>query len=131
MLVSVGDGEDNIHIGVQASYTLRREILRRRKTNAVRARLERGLAEQGLAPTIGVSTSVANVAPVVAVDTMPGWLQPFATYQPVSVAVDAMRSLMLGGQFHDPAKVVGSLAWSVGIVAVFAPLAVRVYRRTA
>jgi hypothetical protein len=37
---------------------------------------------------------------------------------------------MLGGQFHDPARVAGSLAWSVGIVAVFAPLAVRVYRRS-
>jgi hypothetical protein len=38
---------------------------------------------------------------------------------------------MLGGQFHDTSKVLGSLAWSIGIVAVFAPLAVRVYRRTA
>jgi hypothetical protein len=37
---------------------------------------------------------------------------------------------MLGGQFHDPARVVASLAWSIGIVAVFAPVAVRVYRRT-
>ena len=78
-----------------------------------------------LAPLVFASSAF------VAVDTMPGWLQPFATYQPVSMAVDAVRSLMLGGQFHDPAKVLGSLAWSIGIVAVFAPLAVRVYRRTA
>ena len=78
-----------------------------------------------LAPLVFASSAF------VAVDTMPGWLQPFATYQPVSVAVDAVRSLMLGGQFHDPAKVAGSLAWSIGIVAVFAPLAVRVYRRAA
>jgi ABC transporter DrrB family efflux protein len=78
-----------------------------------------------LAPLVFVSSAF------VAIDTMPGWMQPFATYQPVSVAVDAVRSLMLGGQFHDPAKVLGSLAWSVGIVAVFAPLAVAVYRRTA
>jgi ABC transporter DrrB family efflux protein len=78
-----------------------------------------------LAPLVFASSAF------VAVDTMPGWLQPFARYQPVSVAVDAVRSLMLGGQFHDPAKVAGSLAWSIGIVAVFAPLAVRVYRRTA
>ena len=78
-----------------------------------------------LAPLVFASSAF------VAVDTMPGWLQPFATYQPVSMAVDAVRSLMLGGQFHDTAKVLGSLAWSIGIVAVFAPLAVRVYRRTA
>ena len=78
-----------------------------------------------LAPLVFASSAF------VAVDTMPGWLQGFATYQPVSIAVDAVQSLMLGGQFHDPGRVVASLAWSVGIVAVFAPLAVRVYRRTA
>ena len=78
-----------------------------------------------LAPLVFVSSAF------VAIDTMPGWMQPFAKYQPVSVAVDAVRSLMLGGQFHDTSKVLGSLAWSTGIVAVFAPLAVRVYRRTA
>jgi ABC transporter DrrB family efflux protein len=77
-----------------------------------------------LAPLVFVSSAF------VAIDTMPGWLQPFAKYQPVSIAVDAVRSLVLGGQFHDPGKVLGSLAWSVGIVALFAPLAVRVYRRT-
>jgi ABC-2 type transport system permease protein/oleandomycin transport system permease protein len=77
-----------------------------------------------LAPLVFVSSAF------VAIDTMPGWMQPFAKYQPVSIAVDAVRSLMLGGQFHDPGKVLASLAWSVGIVAVFAPLAVRVYRRT-
>ena len=77
-----------------------------------------------LAPLVFVSSAF------VAIDTMPGWLQPFAEYQPVSIAVDAVRSLVLGGQFHDSGKVLASLAWSVGIVAVFAPLAVRVYRRT-
>jgi ABC-2 type transport system permease protein/oleandomycin transport system permease protein len=78
-----------------------------------------------LAPLVFASSAF------VAVDSMPSWLQGFATYQPVSIAIDAVRSLMLGGQFQDPAKVLGSLAWSFGIVAVFAPLAVRVYRRTA
>jgi ABC-type multidrug transport system permease subunit len=78
-----------------------------------------------LAPLVFVSSAF------VAVDSMPGWLQPFAKYQPVSIAVDAVRSLMLGGQFHDPSKVLASIAWSVGIVAVFAPWAVRVYRRKA
>ena len=78
-----------------------------------------------LAPLVFVSSAF------VAVDTMPGWLQPFARYQPVSVAIDAVRSLMLGGQFHDPGRVLGSLLWSTAIVAVFAPLAVRTYRHRA
>jgi ABC-2 type transport system permease protein len=78
-----------------------------------------------LAPLVFASSAFVSI------ETMPGWLQAFAKYQPVSVAVDAVRSLMLGGQFHNTARVVGSLAWSIGIVAVFAPLAVRVYRRTA
>jgi ABC-2 type transport system permease protein len=78
-----------------------------------------------LAPLVFASSAFVSV------ETMPGWLQAFASRQPVSIAVDAGRSLMLGDAFHDPGMVVASLAWSVGIVAVFAPLAVRVYRRTA
>ena len=38
---------------------------------------------------------------------------------------------MLGGPYSSPGKVLGSLAWSIGIIAVFAPLAVRRYRRAA
>ena len=52
----------------------------------------------------------------VGIDAMPGWSQPFATYQPVSIAVDAVPSLVLRGQFHDPGKVLAPLAWSIGIV---------------
>ena len=65
------------------------------------------------------------------VDTsfMPGWLQAFANHQPVTVTVDAARDLVLG----QPVGwgVVGSIAWSLGLVAVFVPLAVRRYRRAA
>ena len=32
----------------------------------------------------------------VPVDTMPGWLQPFATYQPVTPMVEAVRSMLVG-----------------------------------
>jgi ABC transporter DrrB family efflux protein len=78
-----------------------------------------------LAPLVFASSAF------VVVGTMPGWLQGFAKYQPVSVAIDASRSLMLGGIYSNPAKVLGSLAWSIGIIAVFAPLAVRRYRRAA
>jgi ABC-2 type transport system permease protein len=78
-----------------------------------------------LAPLVFASSAF------VVVGTMPGWLQGFAKYQPVSVAIDATRSLMLGGIYSSPGKVVASIAYSVGIVAVFAPLAVRRYRRAA
>ena len=67
----------------------------------------------------------------VVVGTMPGWLQGFAKYQPLSIAIDASRSLMLGGVYSNTGKVIASLLWSAGIVAVFAPLAVRRYRRAA
>ena len=65
----------------------------------------------------------------VPVKSMPGWLQVLAAHQPVSVTVDAIRALMIGGPVAG--KVAGALAWAVGTVAVFAPLAVARYRRTA
>ena len=78
-----------------------------------------------LAPLVFASSAF------VVVGTMPGWLQGFAKYQPVSVAIDASRSLMLGGPYASTGKVVASICYSIGIIAVFAPLAVRRYRRAA
>jgi ABC-2 type transport system permease protein len=72
----------------------------------------------------------------VPVDSMPGWLQPIAENQPLTVMTNAIRSLALGdpalaGLSHSTAHwVLLSLAWSFGLVAVFAPLAVARYRRT-
>jgi ABC-type multidrug transport system permease subunit len=71
--------------------------------------------------------SSANVP----VSTMPGWMQPFAANQPVSVIINAVRSLMVGGTEtlgigHTTAYwVVLSLVWCAGIFAVFGLLAVR------
>ncbi len=62
----------------------------------------------------------------VPVASMPSWLQGFASHQPVSVAVDAARALMVGGP--TTSAVWQSVAWSVGIVVVLAPVAVRRYR---
>jgi ABC transporter DrrB family efflux protein len=67
-------------------------------------------------------------------DTMPGWLAAFADNQPITVTVNALRGLILGGDALPPGDTVGgtvllALAWSAGILAIFAPLAVRVYRR--
>ena len=60
--------------------------------------------------------------------SMPGWLQAFARNQPVSLVVDATRALMAGGPTARP--LVLALVWTIGLLAVFAPLAVRKYRQT-
>ena len=59
--------------------------------------------------------------------TMPGWMQPWARHQPVSATADAVRACMLGGP--TATKVLICVAWTVGITAVIAPLAVRRYRK--
>lgn len=63
----------------------------------------------------------------VPVSTMPSWLQGFANVQPVSVTVNAVRALTEGGQTWH--WVWQSVAWTVAILAVFIPLAVRRYRK--
>jgi ABC transporter DrrB family efflux protein len=67
--------------------------------------------------------------------TMPAWLQPFAANQPVTVASNALRGLVLGQGALPPGRTVAGLVvlallWAAAITAVFAPLAVRAYRRT-
>lgn len=58
--------------------------------------------------------------------TMPSWLRGYAENQPVSDVVEAVRALVLGGP--TAAKVLVALGWCVGLIVVFAPLAVRRYR---
>jgi oleandomycin transport system permease protein len=70
--------------------------------------------------TFGSSTFVP-------VDTLPGWLQAWVKVNPVTHLVEASRGLMVGGDVAWP--VTQSLLWTIGITAVFAPLAVRAYRR--
>lgn len=68
-------------------------------------------------------------------DTMPEWLQAFANHQPITIVSNTVRSLMLPEQavdfigFDQSTLIWQSLAWIVGITLVFAPLAVRLYRR--
>ena len=64
----------------------------------------------------------------VPVDSMPGWLQVFAEHQPVSVTASAVRALAIGGP--TTSYVLQCLAWCIGILVVFAPLAVARYRRS-
>jgi ABC-2 type transport system permease protein/oleandomycin transport system permease protein len=64
----------------------------------------------------------------VQVSKMPGWLQPFAVNQPVSIWISTLRSLAIGGPLYT--HLWESLVWMAGVILVFAPLAVRAYRRT-
>ncbi len=64
----------------------------------------------------------------VPVTTMPGWLQPFAENQPVSLTASAARQLMIGTPAGN--DLLWSWAWIAGIVAVCAPLSVWLYRRS-
>src|SRR3954470_6899489 len=65
----------------------------------------------------------------VSTQTMPGWLQAFVHVNPISHLVGAVRGLMTGG------PVAGDLAWTfvwmAVLLVVFAPLAVRAYRKRA
>ena len=63
----------------------------------------------------------------VPVSSMPDWLQPIAKVSPVTLTTDTARTFALTGGVPD--SLAGTLAWIVGIVAVFLPLAVWRYRR--
>jgi ABC transporter DrrB family efflux protein len=91
-------------------------------------------AAQGLSLMVFPLSFVSSA--MVPVDSMPGWMQPVAENQPITVMVNAVRSLTLG----DPALagldgstarwVLLSLAWAAGITAVFVPLTVARFRRS-
>jgi ABC-2 type transport system permease protein len=90
-------------------------------------------AAQGMSLLVFPLTFVSSA--YVAVDTMPGWMQPIARNQPVTAMVDAVRSWVI----EDPAANLGhspgyltakALLWSVALVAVFAPAAIARYARS-
>jgi ABC-2 type transport system permease protein/oleandomycin transport system permease protein len=63
----------------------------------------------------------------VPVYTMPGWLQPIARNNPVTLVSNLLRELSLGAP--KVGTVVPVVLWIIGLTAVFAPLAVARYRR--
>jgi ABC transporter DrrB family efflux protein len=81
-----------------------------------------GQAAQGMSMLAFVFAFISST--YVPVSTMPGWLQPFAKYQPITPMVDAVRSALVG----STSDVALALAWSVLLVVVFAPMAVLRYR---
>jgi len=65
---------------------------------------------------------------VVPVTTMPGWLQPFARNQPLSLTVTAVRHLLEGGPANP--WLWQALAWSAGILLFFFTVAWHLYRNS-
>ncbi|MFD4572678.1 ABC transporter permease [Streptomyces sp. NPDC058417] len=58
--------------------------------------------------------------------SMPGWLRNFTSVNPLSGLADAARGLMIGGPVAHGLWV--TLAWSVGLTAVMAPVAIHKFR---
>lgn len=58
--------------------------------------------------------------------TMPAVVRAFADVNPVTLCVDAVRALTIGGNATGP--VLGTLAWLAGLLLVFVPFAVSRYR---
>ena len=61
-------------------------------------------------------------------EDMPGWLQTFADHQPMTQVIDAVRGFLL----EEPVGSHGwqAFTWCVGILLIFVPLSVSLYRRT-
>ena len=74
----------------------------------------------------------------VPVETLPTWLQPIVKVNPVTVTVNAIRSLIVPGlkipEMGIPGgvnwqAVAGSILWTAVLLLVFVPVAIRQYRR--
>jgi ABC-2 type transport system permease protein/oleandomycin transport system permease protein len=77
-----------------------------------------------LFPLTFVSSAFVPIA------TMPSWLQDFANNQPVTLVINAMRAMALGGPaFPLNPSLWESVLWLAGVLIVFVPLAVWSYRR--
>jgi ABC-2 type transport system permease protein len=66
-------------------------------------------------------------AAFVPTETMPTFLRYFAENQPVTHVIEAMRALMVGTDMGNHGLM--TVIWSLGLVAVFMPLATYLFRR--
>jgi ABC-2 type transport system permease protein/oleandomycin transport system permease protein len=82
----------------------------------------------GIGGLLAVIPLIFTSSTFVPVATFPGWLQAFANVNPITVFVDALRALCLGGPVAT--HVLHAVAWLGGLVAVTVPAAVWRYRRT-
>lgn len=89
--------------------------------------LVRNPESAGTGGLLAVIPLVFTSSTFVPVATFPGWLQAFASVNPVTVTVDALRALCLGGPSATPA--VQALAWVAVLLAVTLPAMAARYRR--
>jgi len=82
----------------------------------------------GIGGLLAVIPLIFTSSTFVPVATMPGWLQAFATRNPITVTVDALRALCLGGP--TATHIWQALAWITGLLIVTIPAAVLRYRHT-
>ena len=103
-----------------------------------------GLAFSWISATVGLLVKEVETAQVagfiwifplvfassvfVPVETMPSWLQVFAKINPITVSVNTVRALSLGGEVTT--NLWKSIAWIMVILIVFIPLSVIRYRRS-
>lgn len=104
-----------------------------------------GMACLGLAIKDTEAVQVASFLPIfplvfassvfVPTSTMPSWLQVFADNQPITILANTVRSLMLPEQavtaigLDQGSLIMQSVAWIAGLMIIFVPVAVRLYRR--
>ncbi|WP_420714139.1 ABC transporter permease [Gordonia sp. SL306] len=62
-------------------------------------------------------------------EAYPGWLQPIVANQPMTPAIEVMRSLAVGGPITE--NLIKVIAWSVVLLGVFVYPALRGYQRAA
>ncbi|HEX4831689.1 MAG TPA: ABC transporter permease [Trebonia sp.] len=90
--------------------------------------LATGNAEAAQAAGVPVMFLLVFASPAfIPVQDMPGWLQSVAAHQPLAALVNALRPLVLGGP--TASHVLSSVAWSAGLLVVFAVLSMLQYRR--
>ena len=63
----------------------------------------------------------------VPLQAFPEWVRPIVEHQPLSLTIEAMKGLSFGGPVQGP--LLGSLAWSVAAIVVFAVPATLGYQR--
>jgi ABC-2 type transport system permease protein len=84
-----------------------------------------GIGQLLTAPQMVLLMLSTGIAPE---KTFPGWLRPYVRNQPVSQVAETLRGLAIGHVAYG--HLAASLAWCVGMVLVFGPIALRLQRRT-
>jgi ABC-2 type transport system permease protein/oleandomycin transport system permease protein len=89
--------------------------------------LVRDAESAGIGGLLAIIPLIFTSSTFVPVATFPGWLEAFANVNPITVVVDALRALCLGGPTATP--VARALAWIGVLLAIVVPAAIGRYRR--